>query len=666
MRSFGRSGLLLGLAWGLAACGGPDGFGNAPLGEAEDAVKVCPKGEVVEGVDVSGYQPNTDWTKAKADGIDFAVVKATEGTGYVNPYFDQDWAGLKSNGMFRGPYHFFHPGGDPIAQADHFVSTFGALEPGDLPPVCDLEVTDGASKATIQANTAAFLERVEQKSGRVPMIYTSPYFWNTVVGAPAGFEKYHLWVAHWETDCPNTPEGWSDWPFWQYADNGSVNGIAGNVDLDRFNGSLAELAVFAKGKEPLAQVSGNEAISVVSWIKDDHAEVFVKSKAGKMLHTWSQGAADTWNPAADLDASAECGFAASFWAPPQSYAEVWAPLSSGATGHLWWADGAWNTFQDFGGKGMRHLSALAWNDAHDEIFALGPDDAIWSSFWDKGAGAWSAWASLGGKNFVTGASAILWGDGHAEIFATDADGTAWHAWTGADGWNDWAKIEGKVASRPVPVRWADGHVAVFARGVDGHLVVSDFADGWPAFTVVDDTTTIWGEPGAIMNGDAGGAVPGPEVFARTEAGDVVHLWWDGAGYAPFEALGAKKVASDPFGFVRGNGAAEVFAIDASGALVKSYHDPATGWSGWETLADADLDPCAEPPPEGGDGGGSAGDGGGGAGGGSGAALAEAADPALDDGGCSCRTATGAPTHPRALPWLAVGLAALVAVRRRRR
>ena len=66
-----------------------------------------------QGIDVSRWQHGTslDWSKVKADGIDFAFIKATEDSTYVNPYFAGDWAATTSLGIYRGAYHFARPEG---------------------------------------------------------------------------------------------------------------------------------------------------------------------------------------------------------------------------------------------------------------------------------------------------------------------------------------------------------------------------------------------------------------------------------------------------------------------------------------------------------------------------------------------------------------------------
>ncbi len=229
-----------------AGCSGRAGAG---FGAVDDALAVCAAGDVVKGIDVSHYDGTIDWAMVKASGIDFAFMKATEGTTFVDPEFAANWKAAGDAGVIRGGYHFFHPMDDPAAQADFFVATAGVPGTGDLPLALDLETTDNVSNAEVASATAAFLARVQADSGRVPVVYTSERFWSTFAGPATGFDQYALWDAQWTTACPNMPAAWTDWGFWQYSSTGTVPGISGtaNVDLDEFNGSLAALQGYVDG-----------------------------------------------------------------------------------------------------------------------------------------------------------------------------------------------------------------------------------------------------------------------------------------------------------------------------------------------------------------------------------------------------------------------------------
>jgi lysozyme len=654
----------------LAACGAGNGEEDGDIDSAEQAIKICPGQNTLQGVDVSGYQPNTNWTAVKGAGISFAIIKATEGTGYVNPYFASDWKGTKAVGIVRGAYHYFHADTDPIAQADHFISTVGALEATDLPLVMDLEETFGQTASTINTRAVQFLQRLEQKTGKTPMIYTSPSFYSSL-GSPASFAKYTLWIAHWGVQCPTVPDNWNKLTFWQYSDTGNVAGISGGVDHDLFNGSLADLYAFASGGATLpAQLTGNDAISMVNW-PDKHAEVFVVDSKGTVQHAWSD-AGDTWSTLAAIDGGpASCGHAAGLWPAPKGTPEVFAPAPGGATVHSAWNGSSWDALSDFAGKDLSHFSTLAWPDGHLEVFALGGDATVWHRYWT--GNAWSDWGSMGGTA-ATGVGPMLWGDNHAEIFVADKDGVCWHNFSGSGaqfpgGWFEkWLSIEGTIASRPIPVRWADGHIETFARGTDGHLVHSYYdaaQNKWIPWEVLSPGVTIQGEPSVVMNPEGAGASAGPEVFARDANGKAVHLWWSGGKFNDFTPLGDQPIGSDPFGWIRADGRGEVFAIDPTGTLLHTYRGD-QGWTTWAAIGDStDLDTCVP-------GSGAGGEGGAGGAGGSGAGVGGSSGPggynpdaygSNDRGSCACRLDSSSEA-PRGL--FLLGLAPLLAWRRRSR
>src|SRR5262249_18782297 len=150
-------------------------------------------------------------------------------------------------------YQFFRPGGDALAQANLLLSKMGTLGPGDLPPMLDVEATDGQSGATITAKIHQWIDRVQSATGKKPLIYTGTWFWDPSVGS-SDFSGYPL-VESWycSSCCPNLPKPWSTFTIWQYSDAGSVSGISGAVDLDKFNGTLQQLEALAGGSPYGAQ-----------------------------------------------------------------------------------------------------------------------------------------------------------------------------------------------------------------------------------------------------------------------------------------------------------------------------------------------------------------------------------------------------------------------------
>jgi lysozyme len=223
-----------------AGCGDSGGASDGErVAEVSSEAVVCADGEVIPGIDVSYYQGTIDWSAVAGDGIAFAVSRTNHG-GFIDPQFEANWTGSREAGLLRSAYQYFNPGDDPVAQATTLIDMIGALEVGDLPPVLDVESTDGLSPGQIADNIATWLDTVEGSLGRKPIIYTGSYFWNDNIGSDA-FVDHPLWIAHYTQNCPNLPTVWSDWTMWQYTSSGSVAGIAGNVDRNRFNGPIEAL-----------------------------------------------------------------------------------------------------------------------------------------------------------------------------------------------------------------------------------------------------------------------------------------------------------------------------------------------------------------------------------------------------------------------------------------
>lgn len=244
-----RRAFLVGAGLVLIALPGGCVGGAVQVDDVESGLSVCAKGPVVKGVDVSHYDGTIDWAAVHGAGVAFAFMKATESTNFVDPQFATNWKGAGANGVIRGAYHFFRASADATAQADFFVQSAGVPAAGDLPLTIDLETLDGVAAATVAQDALTFLARVQQKSGRTPIVYTSASFLASI-GSPAGFGAYTLWVANWQVTCPKLPSPpWSDWTFWQDSSTGMVAGIPSTaVDTDQFNGTLGDLQVFVNGK----------------------------------------------------------------------------------------------------------------------------------------------------------------------------------------------------------------------------------------------------------------------------------------------------------------------------------------------------------------------------------------------------------------------------------
>ncbi len=224
-----------------------------------------PYAKNVFGVDVASYQhPNgaaINWNSVKASGAAFAFVKMSEGTSYVNPYGKGDLAGARAAGLRASAYHFARPRlplSTATSDAQRFAAQVGNVKTaGALPPVLDIEANGGLSAANVTAWTKTFLTALEQATGRVPMIYSGPWFWNGYMGNPSGFSRYPVWIADYNPGATG-PNLFGDFGYstvWQYTDGARVSGINGAVDGNYFHGSRTQLDTFAWIGAPAAQVA---------------------------------------------------------------------------------------------------------------------------------------------------------------------------------------------------------------------------------------------------------------------------------------------------------------------------------------------------------------------------------------------------------------------------
>jgi len=198
-----------------------------------------------EGIDVSHWQGTIDFAKVKAAGKTFVIAKATDGNTWTDPSYARNRGAALAAGLLFTGYHFARPStrwGDATSEADHFVKVLG-LKHGMLVPALDLEVSGGLSVSALRHWVKTFVVRVYARTGVRPMIYTTAAFWTTYMGDSTWFTTngYRvLWIAHWKATAPAVPAsdwGSRSWQFWQYSSCGSVAGISGCVDLDRFKGS---------------------------------------------------------------------------------------------------------------------------------------------------------------------------------------------------------------------------------------------------------------------------------------------------------------------------------------------------------------------------------------------------------------------------------------------
>ena len=199
----------------------------------------------LQGCDVSHWNGQINWENLRSDGVRFVFMKATQGSSDIDPDFEANWAGAGEASLYRGAYHFYQPGGDPMAQAEHFLSV-AKPQSGDLLPVLDIEESGSESPDVLSNNMAIWINHIRGSTGKYPIVYTYTSFWDSAI--THDFSACPLWIADWETEgAPNLPNGWQHWAFWQYSSTGRLSGIPdsqGKTDLDYFYGNINDLNQF--------------------------------------------------------------------------------------------------------------------------------------------------------------------------------------------------------------------------------------------------------------------------------------------------------------------------------------------------------------------------------------------------------------------------------------
>ena len=238
----------------LAACGGGQDAPPAERGvlfapnfrdaDPVDFASPNPSRFAVHGIDAARFQTSVNWGRARANGVNFAFVKATEGGDLLDPAFKDHWRAAHRAGMWRGAYHFYYFCTPPEVQARWFIRNVPRVA-GALPPVLDMEwnpfsptcATLRPPAAEVQRQMRVWLRIVEAHYGHRPIIYTTPAFYEDA--DLASFGGYEFWLRSTAETLREVYPGQS-WRFWQYSSTGLIPGIAGEVDLNAFNGSRAD------------------------------------------------------------------------------------------------------------------------------------------------------------------------------------------------------------------------------------------------------------------------------------------------------------------------------------------------------------------------------------------------------------------------------------------
>ena len=192
----------------------------------------------IRGVDVSSYQGEIDWKQLSAEDISFAYIKATEGSGYKDEQFDQNWAEAQTTDLRIGAYHFFSLDSSGTTQAENFCKTVVAVD-SMLPPVVDVEPY-GKYRDNSQIDKEKLLSELKNYVKTVEIYYTmKPVIYTTKEWLPIlqeEFKDYDLWIRN----VYGKPDSSIDWTFWQFSNRHVLSGYSGPehfIDMNVFIGN---------------------------------------------------------------------------------------------------------------------------------------------------------------------------------------------------------------------------------------------------------------------------------------------------------------------------------------------------------------------------------------------------------------------------------------------
>lgn len=189
---------------------------------------------IYKGIDVSAYQGKIDYRLVKEAGIDIVYIKASEGDYLVDSEFRNNYEGAKNNGLNIGFYHFVRARNEEqaIKEAEFFSKVILGTQP-NCRLAMDFEVFGNLSNNEINNISRVFLEKTRELTKKDMVIYSNTYDATSIFSYELA-SRYPLWVAQYGVNTPKDNGKWENWVGFQYWDRGRIEGINGDVDLDRF------------------------------------------------------------------------------------------------------------------------------------------------------------------------------------------------------------------------------------------------------------------------------------------------------------------------------------------------------------------------------------------------------------------------------------------------
>jgi lysozyme len=206
--------------------------------------RIFAAGYQVKGVDVAHYQGEIDWETLASQGIDFAWIKATEGSSLVDPRFAENWARAHETDLLVGAYHFMSFESSGTAQAAHLARQV-PVTPGSLPPAIDLEFygnyfAEPPAPEHVRRILDDLVAGIEKHYGATPIVYVTEEAYNLYVAGL--YPQAKVWIRS-VVGPPSLSDG-RDWTLWQYSPRDRLDGYDGvepYIDMNAFAGTREEL-----------------------------------------------------------------------------------------------------------------------------------------------------------------------------------------------------------------------------------------------------------------------------------------------------------------------------------------------------------------------------------------------------------------------------------------
>lgn len=226
----------------------------------------------MRGIDISKHNGAVNWAQVKADGVQFAILRAGYGkeASQKDTQLEANYAGCKSNGVPVGVYWYSYATTPDEARKEAAVclsvikgKTF------EYPVYFDIEEPSvlAKGKAACTAIAKTFLEAVEQ-AGYFVGIYSSKVHLENCITEELR-ARYAVWVAHYGVD-KTTYHG--QYGIWQKSSTGKVSGIRGNVDMNECYTDYPA-AIRKKG------LNGFKAVQTAATAKPAQAKSWKKGQA---------------------------------------------------------------------------------------------------------------------------------------------------------------------------------------------------------------------------------------------------------------------------------------------------------------------------------------------------------------------------------------------------